>query len=171
MINGYKYQESIGKWHPVSFVCYIFVVSMLPNGCVRKNDSKYSKMCNRLTLRLPWFREGTMSMSWSNPSRMFWRLFCSEAIWLAFFSASVSNSCGAFRHRLVLVAAFLLLLELSSTGSSAVVVVVVVSVVECCFLFRLVVVFMSCIPSAWANAAAKWSAIVSDAIVLVDQEQ
>lgn len=51
----------------------------------------------RASLRLPLLRAGTISISWSNPSRMFCRRFCSEAMWLAFFSASVSNSWGAFR--------------------------------------------------------------------------
>lgn len=52
------------------------------------------------SLRFPWLSEGTISISWSNPRRIFCRRFCSDAMWFAFFSASVNNSCGALRLRL-----------------------------------------------------------------------
>lgn len=53
----------------------------------------------KASLRLPWLNAGTTSINCSNPSLMFCLRFCSDAIWLAFFSASLNSSWGAFRGR------------------------------------------------------------------------
>jgi hypothetical protein len=66
-----------------------------PSHNIKENPSiHFCRM--RASLRWHSLNVGTISTKESNPMRMFWRRFCSEAMWLAFFSASVSSSCGAF---------------------------------------------------------------------------
>lgn len=66
------------------------------------NEKHATCMCHlhfcKMTASLRWqsLRVGTISTKESNPTRMFCRRFCSEAIWLAFFSASVRSSWGGF---------------------------------------------------------------------------
>ena len=48
------------------------------------------------SLRWQWLRVGTISTNWSNPIRILARRFCSDAIWFAFFCASLKSSWGGF---------------------------------------------------------------------------